>query len=201
MARELLLLQSVRLWPGEKSPMADGRCGASEDLWEKLRLFMCRSLPSPTDAFCQVRFQTGVSFQGNVTHMSLIHSCSICKGKGQEAQFDVAACLFFLERERAGFANWEKGKPWNFPSIWKARHKTEEQQSWSPDPVWGHNQDWEDSFLVLLPVRSAVCQMVSAPRMPRTVGNSKLPAYPGGKSAHPPMIMLSYHFRKRWGDS
>lgn len=35
-----------------------------------------------------------VSFQGNVTHMSLIHSRSICKGKGQEAQVDVAVRLF-----------------------------------------------------------------------------------------------------------
>ena len=42
-----------------------------------------------------------VSFQGNVTHMSLNHSRSICKGKGQEAQFDVAVRLFFLEGEES----------------------------------------------------------------------------------------------------
>lgn len=52
--------------------------------------------PPPPMPLAKFAFELELSFQGNVTHMSLIHSRSICKGKGQEAQPDVTVPSFFF---------------------------------------------------------------------------------------------------------
>lgn len=70
--------------------------GAAEYLWEVLEGSGCaEAAPTfPHSLLPSSLSNLRVSFQGNVTHMSLIHSHPICKGKGQEAQSDVAVRLF-----------------------------------------------------------------------------------------------------------
>lgn len=65
--------------------------GISEKRWRALDV---QEPPLPQCLLPSLLSNLRVSFQGNVTHMSLIHSRSLCKGKGQEAQVDVAVCLF-----------------------------------------------------------------------------------------------------------
>lgn len=118
--------------------------------------------------------------------MSLIHSRSTCKGKGQEAQFDFSVRLFFFLRWGKRTSYWEKGNVGIFRGLEKRTAK--EQRSMAPDPGWGHDRVREKSFLGLLPAHSAVCQMAPPLRMPRTVGNFKLAVWPGGSSACLPMV-------------
>lgn len=84
-------------WADLRTPKADG--GGVARLGISGPGTCCRALhvlkwPPPPLPPAKLLSNLRVSFQGNVTHMSLIHSRSICRGKGQEAELDVAVRLF-----------------------------------------------------------------------------------------------------------
>lgn len=82
-------------WADLRTPKQRGGCGAVEHLWEVLDGSGCaETTPLPQSLLPSLLSNLRVPFQGNVTHMSLIHCRSMCKGKGQEAQVDVAVRLF-----------------------------------------------------------------------------------------------------------
>lgn len=91
-----------------------------------------------------------VSFQGNVTHMSLNHSRSICKGKGQEAQFDVAVRLFFLEGEESRLCQLEESRSLGILHYFEKQSR-KEQHPEPPDPEGGRGKGVEGSLWSLLP--------------------------------------------------
>ena len=117
--------------------------------------------------------------------MSLNHSRSICKGKGQEAQFDVAVRLFFLEGEESRLCQLKESEAFEF-CMYFEMHSRKEQHPEHPSPrpwrgLWEGRRGFSLGFAASLLTR-VVCQMAPLPRKPRAVGSFKLPGWPGGKS-------------------
>ena len=85
--------------------------------------------------------------------MSLNHSRSICKGKGQEAQFDVAVRLFFLRRRREQVL--PTGIKWSLGILhYFVKQSRKEQHPEPPDPEGGCEKGVEGSLWGLLPACS-----------------------------------------------
>lgn len=85
--------------------------------------------------------------------MSLNHSRSICKGKGQEAQFDVAVRLFFLEGEESRLCQLEESEALEF-CMYFEKQSRKEQHPEPPDPEGGRGKGAEGSLWGLLPACS-----------------------------------------------
>lgn len=133
-----------------------------------------------------------MSFQANVTHMSLNHSRSTCKGKGQEAQFDVAVRLFLLRRRVLALPT---GRKWSLGIL----HATEKQSrkerhTGLPDPEQGRGKGREGCLPALLPAYSLGW---SVRRLPCPGSQGQL----GTSSCRPGLEanLLRYCSRKREG--
>lgn len=171
--------------------------GAAEYLWEALEDsgWAGTALPSPPPPPCLLPSSLSnlsMSFQANGTHMSLNHSRSTCKGKGQEAQFDVAVRLFLLRRRVLALPT---GRKWSLGILHAIEKQSrKERHTGLPDPEQGRGKGREGCLPALLPAYSLGW---SVRRLPCPGSQGQL----GTSSCRPGLEanLLRYCSRKREG--